>query len=204
MSKALDLIRLLDSEKKFWVNVYKSDDDHWMDKTPSNLTKSVIRHYKKFDNVLEIGCAAGIDTFLLASVTKNKIVGIDIAEAPIKVAKKNLSEQPEYIKDKTSFEVGDAEKLHFEDNSFDFVYSLSVLHTTDIDKSLSEVRRVLTDNGKAVIYVYIGDDKGMMPEKVFLVACDKYFTIEDQKKIDLKDDSGDKHKALIVWLGSKQ
>ena len=203
MSRATDVIRLLDSEEKFWVKVYKSGEDHWIDKEPSNLTKSVVRKYKEFDNVLEIGCAAGIDTFLLASVTKNRIVGIDIVEAPIKIAKENLSNQSKAVKDKTSFEVGDAEKLRFKDKSFDFVYSLSVLHSTNLSKSLSEVRRVLTDNGKAVIYVYVGDGKEKITEKEFLDTCNKHFTVEDQKKVDVKDKGGDVHKALIVWLEVK-
>ena len=193
-----------ESEKEFWQDVYKNKESHWEDKNVSNLTKKVVSKFKKFDNVLEIGCAAGIDTFYLAKYTRNKIVGIDIVSDIIKKAKENLSKEPINIQRKISFEIGDAEKLKFEDKSFDFVYSLSVLHSTDVSKSIKEVRRVLTDDGKAVIYVYIGGNKEEgMNKKKFIDAVSSYFKIIDQKEVDVSDSANDKHTALITWLEVK-
>jgi len=149
--------------------------------------------------VLEIGCAGGIDTVLLATVSTS-IIGIDLVKDAIKTAKSNLDKLDKTIKSKVSYEVGDAENLQFKDSQFDFVYSLSVLHSTDVTKSLSEVRRVLNDKGKAVIYVYIGDGKEVVNKKTFLATCKKYFTITDQNEIKLKDNNKDNHTALIVYL----
>ncbi len=50
---------------------------------------------------------------------------------------------------------GDAENLPFGDNTFDIVYSNGVLHhTTDTEKAIAEVRRVLKPGGRAVIMLY--------------------------------------------------
>lgn len=197
-------ILLNESDKKFWKNVYKKEEAHWEDKEISNLTKSIVRKYDNFKNVLEIGCAAGVDTFFLAKYT-DKITGIDIVEDVIRIAKENLKKQPIKIQKKVVFETGDAEKLKYKDGIFDFVYSLSVLHTTDINKSLKEIRRVLNDDGKAVIYVFtkgnIGDK--VVKKKDFIEVCEKYFDIEEQEEVDLIDKDSDqkhKHKALIVYL----
>ena len=62
---------LKESEFGFWKKVYGDNEAHWLDKNPSNLTKRVIKKYRPFNNILEIGCAAGIDTFLLAQNCKS-------------------------------------------------------------------------------------------------------------------------------------
>ena len=193
-----------ESEKEFWDDIYKNDETHWENKNVSNLTKKVVNKYKKFNNILEIGCAAGIDTFYLAKYTKDKIIGIDIVSSVINKAKENLKNQNKDIQSKVSFEEGDAEKLKFKDKSFDFVYSLSVLHSTDTSKSIKEIRRVLIDDGNAVIYVYIGKNKEEIDKNVFINNVSKYFKIVNEKEIEISKDKGnDKHKALIVWLEVK-
>jgi len=194
-----------ESEKEFWEDVYNSDDDHWVDKEVSRLTKSVVNKYGNFNNVLEIGCAAGIDTFYLAQYSK-KVIGIDIVADVIKLANNNLKKQNKTIQSRIKFDIGDAEKLKYNDKQFDFVYSLSVLHSTDYKKSLKEVRRVLTDDGNAVIYVYIGgntDDK-VANKDDFIKECEKYFDIEKKTEIETKKDAGGNyHKALILFLKVK-
>jgi len=185
------------SEKKFWAEVYEEDEAHWTDKEVSKLTKSIVKKYGSFKNILEIGCAAGIDTFYLAKYTNNKIIGIDIISDIINQAV-NLKKQSKNLQNKITFEIGDAEKLKYDNESFDFVYSLSVLHTTDINKSLSEINRVLTKNGNAVIYIFIDEE---LNKNKFLDICKKYFNINQQEIVSVKhDDGGDKHKALITYL----
>jgi ubiquinone/menaquinone biosynthesis C-methylase UbiE len=188
-----------ESEKEFWNKVYKEGEHHWMDKKPSNLTRKVINKYKNLGNVLEIGCAAGIDTVVLATAAKS-VIGIDIVKDAVDTAKENLTKCTESIRSKVKYEEGDAEKLKYDDNQFDFVYSLSVLHSTDVEKSLKEIRRVLNDKGKAVIYVYIGDKQEEINKDHFLKVSSKYFKITNRNEIDITDKGKDKHKALIVNL----
>jgi len=54
-----------------------------------------------------------------------------------------------------SFKVADAERLPFDDASFDAVYSVGVLHhTPHFDQALSEVERVLEPGGVLVLMLY--------------------------------------------------
>ena len=125
-SNFLDALKIA-SKKILWENIYKNEKTHWLDKDVSKLTKSAARRYGPFENVLEIGSASGIDTFYLARHTKN-IIGIDLTKDAVEIAKQNLKNQSDKIKEKVKFQVGDVEKLKFPDAHFDFVYSLSVLH----------------------------------------------------------------------------
>jgi ubiquinone/menaquinone biosynthesis C-methylase UbiE len=200
MYKARTISRLVESELKFWKDIYKSDEAHWLDKSPSNLAKKVVKKYAPLGSVLEIGCAAGIDTFYLASFC-NTIIGIDLVPQTIDVAKENLAHQKKALQKKVSLEVGDAEKLRFKDKSFDVVYSLSVLHSTNIEKSLPEVCRVLRKGGKAILYVYVGKKQEEVDKEKFLAACEKDFNLLDQSEFKIEKDAGDdSHTALIVWL----
>jgi ubiquinone/menaquinone biosynthesis C-methylase UbiE len=200
MKRARVISRLVESELKFWKNVYKSDEAHWLDKSPSNLAKKVVKKYAPLGLVLEVGCAAGIDTFFLAT-SCDKIIGIDLVPQVVATAKENLTNQDETIKKRVSLEVGDVENLRFKDESFDLVYSLSVFHSTEIQKSLSETFRVLRKGGKAVIYVYVGKKKEEIDKDYFIKTCEGKFTIIDQSEFKIDQDAGnDSHTALIVWL----
>ncbi|MGR9088769.1 MAG: class I SAM-dependent methyltransferase, partial [Gammaproteobacteria bacterium] len=73
---------------------------------------------------LDVGCGTG-NLFSILEQISGRIggysyVGIDISSEMIKVAKDTYP--------KGDFRVGDAEHLEFEDSSFDFVISNSVLH----------------------------------------------------------------------------
>ena len=107
----ISIAYLFEAEKIFWNDVYKNDEAHWIDKTISNLTKYTCRKYGPFKNVLEVGCAAGVDTFYLAEHTSKQVIGIDIAPKAIELAKKNLIKQPDKLQKKVILEVGNIEKL---------------------------------------------------------------------------------------------
>jgi ubiquinone/menaquinone biosynthesis C-methylase UbiE len=100
--------------------------------------------------VLEIGCGLGTDGAQFARAGAD-YVGIDLTEAAVDLARKRfeLSDLP------GTFSTADAEKLDFEDNSFDLVYSHGVLHhTPDTEAAVSEVHRVLKPGGRAVVMLY--------------------------------------------------
>jgi len=194
---------LFEAEKVFWNEVYKKDQAHWIDKSISNLTKYACKKYSPFKNVLEVGCAAGVDTFYIAEHTSKQIIGIDIAPKAIEIAKKNLAEQPEKIQKKVILETGNVENLKYQDKQFDFVYSLSVLHSTDITKSFKEIKRVLISDGKAVIYVYLKEKEHnrSYSDQDFLNEAKKYFEVIKTSTKDIPSDAGgDNHVAFIMEL----
>src|SRR3989344_7321908 len=85
---------------------------------------------KKSDKLLDVGCGSGISSQWNCTIT-----GIDPSNKLIDIAKKNYPKQ--------TFLVGSAEKLPFEDKSFDIVISLTAIQNfDDIQKGLSEIKRV--------------------------------------------------------------
>lgn len=95
--------------------------------------------------ILEIGCAAGHMTKLLArAFPQAHITGIDIYPPAIARAKK--------LYPKLTFLVANAQQLPFKSASFDLVICTETIeHVVLPSKLLSEVKRVLSPRGLAVI-----------------------------------------------------
>lgn len=96
---------------------------------------------------LDYCCGDGKRTIFLAQHGA-KSFGIDISEESIKKCKE-IAEKEDLIKE-TNFSVMDAEKLEFEDNSFDLIICTGVLHHLDIQKAYPELARVLKSDGKII------------------------------------------------------
>jgi len=108
--------------------------------------------FKKNKNkkVLDVGCGPGWVTKNYAKA-RAKITSVDLSANSVFMAKKHLA----YFNLKSNFNVADAEKLPFKDNTFDFICSDGVLHhTLDTKKGVQEIYRVLRPGGKAVISFY--------------------------------------------------
>ncbi len=143
-------------EKEKWRKSYNNikNPPHWaVYMEPSRLlTRDFFGILKKEKigkgKILDIGCGNGRDSIFLAK-KGYEVVGIDITPKAIALAKKNG------LKTKNlKFIVADAEKLPFKDESFDSVYSIGVLHCTDLNQSLKEVVRVLKNSGAGVIHLW--------------------------------------------------
>lgn len=100
--------------------------------------------------LLDVGCGLGGPCRMLADVFNCMATGIDISKEFIRTAKK-LSELVA-LSDRTIFIHGDANKLPFEDNAFDVVWTQHVqMNLPDKKKFYSEINRVLA-NGSHFIY----------------------------------------------------
>lgn len=108
--------------------------------------------FSKYQNkkVLEIGYGQGTDLcqFALAGAD---CCGVDIAEKHFELATKNLNLRGL----KAELFLEDASNLHFENNTFDTVYSFGVLHhTPDTIRCFSEAYRVLKPGGELIVGLY--------------------------------------------------
>lgn len=102
--------------------------------------------------LLEIGCGIGIDTLTLASLGFREVLGIDLSETAIDIARCNA--ETKNIAN-VRFEKANGEKLNFPDDCFDFVYSFGVIHhTPSIKKAIAEIYRVLKPGGRAMVMIY--------------------------------------------------
>lgn len=92
--------------------------------------------------ILMLGCGTGEETELLQlfGADINNLIGIDLSEESIKIAKETYPN--------IDFRVSDMNELPFMDESFDFVYSSLTIHYTKTpNKVYDEVYRVLKKDG---------------------------------------------------------
>jgi ubiquinone/menaquinone biosynthesis C-methylase UbiE len=103
--------------------------------------------------VLEIGCGGGIDS---AEFARNGalVTSTDFTEIGVRTTSELLKEAGLPV----NAVQADATNLQFEDETFDCVYSFGVLHhVPDIDKALSEIKRVLKPGGRIMVMLYNKD-----------------------------------------------
>ncbi len=101
-------------------------------------------------DVLEIGVGHGSHAQLISKHCKH-FTGIDLTERAVSMTSQRLLQKNIEAKILQM----DAEKLAFEDNTFDFVWSWGVIHhSANTEKILSQIKRVLKPDGHAIVMVY--------------------------------------------------
>jgi ubiquinone/menaquinone biosynthesis C-methylase UbiE len=108
---------------------------------------------------LEIGCGQAVDAFLICSKLRpgSEYTGIDYSSASIAECKKSTKEARKHFPSPVNpkFQQADASSLPFKDNTFDFTYSIGVLHhMRDPRKAINEMNRVLKVSGQGVVGLY--------------------------------------------------
>lgn len=100
--------------------------------------------------VLEIGCGSGVHTRLLAAAGAN-VTAVDLTPTAVELTTQRLT-LAGLLADVRE---ADAESLPFEDAAFDFVWSWGVIHhSSDADRALTEIARVLRPGGRLGLMVY--------------------------------------------------
>ena len=105
----------------------------------------------KDKKLLELGCGPGNRSFQLAQSGAN-ITSIDISDVAIDQAKQKAEEKALDV----HFFVMNAEKLDFEQNSFEVICGISILHHLDLEKAYTELARTLKVGGTAVFIEPLG------------------------------------------------
>jgi len=96
--------------------------------------------------VLLLGCGTAEESELLNKYNPKKIIGIDISEKSIAIAKESYPN--------CEFYVGDMLNLPFKEKEFDFIFSsLAISHIEDKNKLFKELYRVLTNDGELLFSV---------------------------------------------------
>lgn len=144
-----------------WIRSYKkANPPHWATSLePSKLAKTfvstLLRSKLRHEPLLEIGCGNGRDSLFFYSKGFD-VTGIDISAQALVLAKKNkeMIDRESASSGHIVFKKANAEKLPFPDESFGNIYSIGVLHSSDLRKSMKEIARVLKPGGIALIHVW--------------------------------------------------
>ena len=122
--------------------------------------KKVLKIVKEVPHseILDVATGTGDLAISLSKLGGSNIIGVDISNKMLevgqqKVLKKNLS-------NKVELKYGDSLNLPFDDNQFDVVtVAFGVRNFEDISKGLSEISRVLKENGKIVVLEFSNPTK---------------------------------------------
>ncbi len=117
----------------------------------NGFIETVINSSPPSGKFLEVGCGTGRIAAGVAAHTKNiEVKGVDISETMLAVAK-NIAEEAR-VGHKVSFEIADAKKLPFDDNTFDSVFCHNMLHhIPDPLPVLKEMSRVVKEDGAFLV-----------------------------------------------------
>lgn len=101
-------------------------------------------------NILDVGCGIGGSSLYLAEKFGARVTGITLS--PVQANRAKERARAAGLQEKTNFQVANALSMPFDDNSFDFVWSLeSGEHMPDKTKFLQECYRVLKPGGKLML-----------------------------------------------------
>jgi SAM-dependent methyltransferase len=115
---------------------------------------------KQFHRILDIGVGNGATTYYLSQRFKaESIIGIDISEKAIEQAQRLHSDHT------ITFERGNIEETHYPSKSFDLICAFqNHFHWSNLQGSLLEIRRILTDDGILLIGCEYSKVKYFLPE----------------------------------------
>jgi ubiquinone/menaquinone biosynthesis C-methylase UbiE len=98
--------------------------------------------------VLDYGCGSGVHSIFPIKAGALMVVGIDLSEKSLEVARKRAREAG--VGDKVEFKVMDCENLDFSPDFFDVILDGGTFSSLDLQKALPELARVLKKDGVLV------------------------------------------------------
>ena len=105
------------------------------------IQKEISLNFTSPCKVLDIGCGGGLLTNYLA-LQRHEVVGIDLSKSSLEIAKKNDATGT------VQYQLESAEKLSFQDESFDVVCAMDLLeHVNDPEAVIKQASRVLKPGG---------------------------------------------------------
>ena len=111
-----------------------------------------LKNHIKNKDVLDYGCGEGSITEQVVNYEPKNILGIDISDKSISIAKKRSKELNLNIQ----YQVQNCEATTLTSNSFDIIYGSGILHHLDLEKSTKELNRLLKINGSMIFMEPLG------------------------------------------------
>jgi len=198
-------IKLTPSE---WEDEYTEGTPHWAtDMNPSLFAQEFVEELKdnKLSKILEVGCGNGRDSIFFSRAGMN-VTAIDVSPSAIELAQSNAAkEEITNIR----FMVANVEELPFTDNEFESLFTLSVIHSTNLKKTISQIARVVRKGGLVFIYLYANTEyvNGKVENHI---TVDDFINLLQENGLEILDfyseqekefdEFGEKHNILVSLL----
>lgn len=159
-----------DGERKYGYGGYNYDG-RWLP-----VAEAMSKHYglKSGDKILDVGCGKA---FLLYEFTRAvpgvEAAGIDISEYAVAHAKEEM---------KPFLRVGDAVKLPYPDDSFDFVYTINTFHNLknyELKAAIGEIERVGKGKKKHIIMESFRNEREKANLLYWQLTCRSFYAPEE-------------------------
>ena len=114
--------------------------------------KQAIKMLKPQQPKLILDIATGTADFAIEALKLNsdKVIGVDISEGMLDMGRKKLTRR--HLDDRIELQLGDSERLLFEDNKFDaIIVAFGVRNFEHLEQGLADMYRVLKPGGTTVI-----------------------------------------------------
>lgn len=177
---------------------YKTRVGCYVDKTEKRLVFSMIKTKK--GKALDLGCGTGNYTLELYK-RGFEVVGVDISEEMLRIARKKLPN--------IKFIRADAYSLPFEENTFDLVLSITMFEFIHFpERVLKEIYRVLKPGGEVVIGTMNGRSlwflfkrlKSLFVETAYRYA--RFYTPKELEELMKEAGFGDVESRGIIYFPS--
>lgn len=138
---------MADEQSEFWSKVAQKYDQV-VDLQIGPKTRSMVRQRVAREgglrNLAEFGCGTGFYTQVLAGKA-DSVVATDLSPGMLALAKDQIKAA------NVTFQAEDCQRTSLPDGAFDTAFISLVIHFTEADKTLAEMRRILKPGGTLII-----------------------------------------------------
>jgi ABC-2 type transport system ATP-binding protein len=132
---------------EFWSKVARKYDQV-VDLQIGPRTRSLVRERlakeQRLGDAVEFGCGTGFNTATLAEKA-GRLVATDLSEGMLAAAQERVKQA------NVSFQIEDCQKTSLPENSFDTAFMSLLLHFTQPDLVLAEMKRILKPGGMLIL-----------------------------------------------------
>jgi ubiquinone/menaquinone biosynthesis C-methylase UbiE len=138
---------MADEQREFWSKVAQKYD-RVVDLQIGSKTRSMVRerlaNEGRLGNLAEFGCGTGFYTEVLARKA-DSVVATDLSPDMLALARDQIKAA------NVTFQTEDGQKTSFRDGLFDTTFMSLVIHFTEPETTLVEMRRILKPHGRLIL-----------------------------------------------------